>query len=221
MGGCVLIVEDDVPMARAIRRMVELLTDGEGVVAPSCAVARELLASLHTWRGALIDKCLPDGDGLDVLAELRCLHRELPALVLTGVCSHEVAERARALGARYVVKPPLAEEVSDFVRATARQETAPFETSLRAAVARLGNRCGLARRARDVLYELALDDRREVAAAALGMSLSTLRTHLTVIGERTGAEDARQLGALVRAEALEEPKDGRRPLTWRSEVFGK
>lgn len=113
MGGCVLIVEDDVPMARAIRRMVELLTDGEGVVAPSCAVARELLASLHTWRGAIIDKCLPDGDGLDVLAELRCLHRELPALVLTGVCSHEVAERARALGARYVVKPPLAEEVSD------------------------------------------------------------------------------------------------------------
>jgi DNA-binding NarL/FixJ family response regulator len=78
-----------------------------------------------------------------------------------------------------------------------------FDALIWAAVRRITSRVpqGLTARHEDVLHALALDDRRELVARDLGMSIGTLKSHIGELCDRLGADDARHLGAIVRAEA--------------------
>jgi two-component system catabolic regulation response regulator CreB len=70
--------------------------------------AREVLArSSSPVDALLLDLHLPDGSGLDLLAELRDAPatRDLPVLVLTAEGDEEVLRQTRALAADVLTKP--------------------------------------------------------------------------------------------------------------------
>jgi two-component system nitrogen regulation sensor histidine kinase GlnL len=80
----------------------------------------------------LLDLKLPDGDGLDVLQEIRKLDEDLPVIVLTGHAAVDSAVRAMKLGAQdYLEKPinlaQLSASVSEVLSSARRR--APAETA--------------------------------------------------------------------------------------------
>jgi DNA-binding response OmpR family regulator len=106
-----LLVEDD-PM---IARELTLRWQQRGwqlQCAATLAAARAALAQPGLFDLLLLDRGLPDGDGLDLLAELRRSDKRTPVLVLTA--RDQVADRVHGLrlGADdYLVKPFAPEEL--------------------------------------------------------------------------------------------------------------
>jgi len=99
-----LVIEDEARIAELVKRQLERA----GFVVDAvrlCADAREAL-SLTAYDAAILDLGLPDGDGLNLLAELRATRSLLPVLVLTA--RDAVEDRVCGLDAGaddYLVKP--------------------------------------------------------------------------------------------------------------------
>lgn len=98
-----LLLEDDPQVSLALARYL-------GQFAPvrhatTLAEARPLLAAVHRCCGVVLDVDLPDGCGLDLLAELRRRDVRVPALVVTAHSKHEHISRAQKLGAQFLWKP--------------------------------------------------------------------------------------------------------------------
>lgn len=94
-GQQVLLVEDDVTVARALSRT--LARCGHAVtVARSCSAARTLT---HTFDVAILDLDLPDGNGVDLAREL--IHAgKVPSVVFfTSSTDRALLARARRRGA--------------------------------------------------------------------------------------------------------------------------
>jgi len=98
-----LVVEDDDALGRALGRIVR--TYGHMTLATSATDARRLLSRPSTWRAFVLDVGLPDGSGLDLLADARATFPSTPALVLTGRTEASSINAAYDLNADYVVKP--------------------------------------------------------------------------------------------------------------------
>ncbi len=114
----ILVVEDDPRVADTLRRGLE--EDGHVVVgAASRAAALRAAEGADAW---IVDRRLPDGDGLDLVRELRARGGTQPVLVLTA--RDRVDERVDGLlsGADdYMVKPFALEELLARVTALARR----------------------------------------------------------------------------------------------------
>jgi DNA-binding response OmpR family regulator len=116
----ILVVEDDLDLAQAL---AAALHDQLMVVdtALSLREARELAFDAD-HDVLVVDRNLPDGDGLSLIEELRRAGRSTPALVLTAI--GEVAERVRSLdrGADdYLAKPFSIDELMARIRVLARR----------------------------------------------------------------------------------------------------
>jgi len=144
----VLVVEDDLQVTAALRDLLE--REGYAVrVAGSIAEARAALdpsidAMLLDWR-------LPDGEGIDLLKELRKTS-DLPVLMVTARV--EVIDRVLGLeiGADdYVTKPVEPRELLARLKARLR----PRQRAAAAAPARIIERCGVRidRDTREVTFE--------------------------------------------------------------------
>lgn len=105
----VLIVDDEATMLKNMARSLreagyEVLTAGD------CANAR---ATLHRQAvdAVCLDIVLPDGDGLDLLEEVRHYAPDLPTIVTSSATTPENKSRAAGLGVTdFLAKPfPLAE----------------------------------------------------------------------------------------------------------------
>jgi PAS domain S-box-containing protein len=100
----ILIVDDDLDVLRTwemilTRKNYRVLTAPDGMTA--LELARQ--NALHL---ALLDIRLPDISGADLLPQLKALHPDLQALILTGNATLESAIQALANGAyRYLLKP--------------------------------------------------------------------------------------------------------------------
>jgi len=98
----VLVVEDE----DAILQLLALLVrrgGAEAVLAGSVAEAQQLGDGIDV---AVVDKNLPDGNGVDLLRWLRQTAPEVPVLMVTGYASTESAAEALRLGAfDYILKP--------------------------------------------------------------------------------------------------------------------
>jgi PAS domain S-box-containing protein len=103
-----LYVEDDPQDADLMQReLAQMLPDAQLQIVASLGEARERLAEAGAYDALLLDLSLPDGSGLDLLAELRTANRSLPIIVLTGSGNEEVAVAALKAGADdYLVKQP-------------------------------------------------------------------------------------------------------------------
>ncbi|QNQ08995.1 response regulator transcription factor [Sphingomonas alpina] len=118
----ILLIEDEMEMAAALRTVLER----EGYVVnhvASLADAREALLS-GCGDLVLLDRTLPDGDGLSLLAELRQGNPGMPVIVITA--RGDVIDRVSGLdhGADdYLAKPFAMEEMLARIRAVRRRPT--------------------------------------------------------------------------------------------------
>ncbi len=102
-GERVLVCDDELQIVRALK--VILRDAGYEVIAT--ATAKEALdaAAVQNPQAAIIDLVLPDGDGVEVCAQLRSWS-EMPILVLSAVGEEDQKVRALEAGADdYVTKP--------------------------------------------------------------------------------------------------------------------
>ncbi|PWB94275.1 response regulator [Methylosinus sporium] len=116
----VLLVEDETEMAHALA----LRLGRSGFIADHVGAlvdAREALAC-HRYGLAILDRRLPDGDGLELLPELRRLQPDARILILTAC--EAVSERVSGLDAGaddYLAKPVDFDELMARVRACLRR----------------------------------------------------------------------------------------------------
>jgi DNA-binding response OmpR family regulator len=103
LGSLFLVVEDDDAVARALTRIVRFY--GEVALATTAGDARRLLEQAGPWKAFVLDVGLPDGSGLDLLADVREAFPSTPALVLTGRTEASAINAAFDLDAHYAVKP--------------------------------------------------------------------------------------------------------------------
>jgi DNA-binding response OmpR family regulator len=111
MNATVLMVEDDAGLRQMLSWELEDL--GYAVTAvKSCAEALDML-TVHRFDAALLDYCLPDGNGLDLLIALREKVPSLPVIMSSALACAETRERALALGASCFLTKPASVEVLD------------------------------------------------------------------------------------------------------------
>jgi two-component system KDP operon response regulator KdpE len=115
----VLVCDDEPQILRALKVVLR----EAGYEAVGAETAREALdsAALRHPDAAIVDLVLPDGDGVDVCAQLRSWS-EMPILVLSAVGEEEQKVRALEAGADdYVTKPFGPKELVARLRAAMRR----------------------------------------------------------------------------------------------------
>jgi len=124
MSGRILIIDDEETLCYFLKESLE----DRGYQAMAAHTAGDGLEQLATQRVdlVLLDLKLPDGEGLDVLGEIRKADAELPVIVLTGHAAVETAVRAMKLGAYdYLEKPvnlaQLTSSVAEVLNSTHRE----------------------------------------------------------------------------------------------------
>ncbi len=99
-----LIVEDNSALKQMLTWELEEL--GYAVTAVSSCRGTRALSSRHRFDLALLDYQLPDGNGIELMEELRRRQPGLPVILSSGMGCVETAARALRSGAwRFVPKP--------------------------------------------------------------------------------------------------------------------
>ncbi len=122
----VLVIEDERKIASFLRRGLE--EEGHRVlVAEDLAEARRLVA-VEELDLLLVDRMLPDGDGLSLVRELRAQGSQIPAICLTARDRTEEKVAALYGGADdYMVKPFAFDELLARIVAVTRRSVGPDE----------------------------------------------------------------------------------------------
>ncbi len=121
-GLTILLVEDDPQAAKWVR--IALQEKGAKVLWATRIDQARNLAEKHELDLALLDVSLPDGNGLDLIVELRMRESPCAAVVVTGNPESAIARMAAALGVtEFLDKPVALDRLSDAVlRARERSE---------------------------------------------------------------------------------------------------
>jgi CheY-like chemotaxis protein len=105
----VFVVDNDATWTDLVA--LDLRLEGHDVVATADAAepALEQLAAIDADVDVVVtDYRMPPGpNGLELVAALQQAHPDIHAVVFTNYVDHGLAERAEALGARFVAKPDL------------------------------------------------------------------------------------------------------------------
>src|SRR5206468_3439941 len=103
-GGLVLIIDDEA----GIRESLQTLLEFEGYQVESAASGEEGLSRVdeRAFDLVLLDLALPDRNGIDVLAEIRAHHAQLPVIMITAYGTVEKAVTAMQAGATNFVQKP-------------------------------------------------------------------------------------------------------------------
>ncbi len=213
-----LLVDDHLsfrqPLAFMLMREPDITIIGQ---AGSVAAARPLLPEADI---ALIDLDLPDGEGLDLIQDLRSINPQAIALVLTASASKVAMARAVEAGASGVLhKSHPVSEITDAIRRvhageallSVREtiEMLRFITRQRerdrAAQAAIGR---LTQREREVLAALAhgLHDRE--IAERLHIQTETVRTHMVNLLHKIGVDSRLQALVFAVKYGLVDLRDG-------------
>ncbi|MFD1911297.1 response regulator transcription factor [Halodurantibacterium flavum] len=116
----ILVVEDEAELGRML---VSALARKDIVVdlAPSMDVAREALA-LRSYAAVVLDRTLPDGDGLSLIPVIRAHDRSCPVIVLSalGAVDHRVEGLDHGAD-DYLAKPFAIDELLARLRALQRR----------------------------------------------------------------------------------------------------
>jgi DNA-binding response OmpR family regulator len=121
----ILLVEDDEELSGFLVRV--LREEGLDVVRADCAREALSLLTQQAFQLVVLDRMLPDLDGLAVCTEVRRRSLELPVLMLTA--RGEVEDRVSGLDSGaddYVVKPFEVEELLARIRALLRRAASPL-----------------------------------------------------------------------------------------------
>jgi signal transduction histidine kinase len=114
----VLIVDDDLALLRALPEALRLrMSDLNVDTCDSAQAALSLIASVD-YDAIVTDIKLPGMDGLALLAEIKALRPQTPALLITGHGEHDLAVQALRGGAYDFIQKPIEREY--FVAALTR-----------------------------------------------------------------------------------------------------
>jgi two-component system response regulator HydG len=110
----ILIVEDDLTFSRILTAFLEK-NDFDVKVAHSVKEALDVLSN-STFELALFDYRLPDGNGLELLQEVKHTHRK-PIIMMTSFNDVRTAVKAIQVGAAdYILKPVYPDELLVSIR---------------------------------------------------------------------------------------------------------
>jgi DNA-binding response OmpR family regulator len=119
----ILLVEDDPELNELLVR--SLSTRGFIVDAVRSAEDADLALSTHHYRAAIFDRNLPDGNGLDLLRQIRRAKQPIPVLMLTAVSGAVSRIEGLEAGADdYLEKPFDMNELGARLRALGRRSNA-------------------------------------------------------------------------------------------------
>ncbi|QIQ01237.1 response regulator [Streptomyces liangshanensis] len=204
----VLLVEDHDMVAEAIGLALER-SPGLEIVGRSASLAAAL-ADTERLRPdvVLLDRRLPDGDGLGAIPRLEALVPGVRVLVLTGDGSASVAARvAEAGGAGLLLKTSGLGELEDAVRRVAAGEVVFGQDLLGGVLDRLSGRtpalgATLTRRERETLDLLGEGFTTSDISVRLGVALNTGRNHVQRVLEKLGARSQLEAVTIARREGL-------------------
>jgi two-component system, OmpR family, response regulator len=119
----ILLIEDEAELASAIESALGKRNIAVDCV-PSLSEARYAIRECQ-YKVVLLDRFLPDGDGLSVIPDLRAAAPGIPVIILTA--AGEIAARVEGLEAGaddYLAKPFSMDELTARLRALARRAPA-------------------------------------------------------------------------------------------------
>jgi DNA-binding NarL/FixJ family response regulator len=204
----ILLVEDHDMVAEAIRLALNRTDDLE-VVGRSLSV-KDALADTARLSPAVVvlDRRLPDGDGIAAIGTLRAAAPGTRVLVLTGEASPAVAAHvAEAGGSGLILKVGNLGELQEAVRLVAAGEVAFSKGLLSGALDRLTGRTpdlgtALTPRERETLSLLGDGLSTAEIGRRLGVALNTARNHVQRVLEKLGASSQLEAVAVARREGL-------------------
>jgi DNA-binding NtrC family response regulator len=101
-----VLVVDDVAWVRNVL-FAGLSSDGFNVLlAGNAKQALELVQQPGTVRATLVDRRLPDMDGLELLAALRQLRPQIHCALMSGGATHSGVEEVAGLGKVFIFRKP-------------------------------------------------------------------------------------------------------------------
>jgi two-component system, response regulator RegA len=110
-----LLLDDDKPFLQRLGRAME--TRGYNVVSADSVQAGLVAIRTHPPAFAVIDMRLQDGNGLDVISELKRIRPDARGIILTGYGNIATAVTAVKMGAfDYLAKPADADEIDAALR---------------------------------------------------------------------------------------------------------
>jgi CheY-like chemotaxis protein len=111
---------DDSKLARIVagKTLAALQPEWARIEASNADEAMELMGSQHV-DVAILDFNMPGRDGLELAAELREAHPQMPIAIITANIQDEVIARARAVNATFVSKPVTEEGMAGFISGAA------------------------------------------------------------------------------------------------------
>lgn len=196
----VLIADDHTLVRAGLRRVLESFADV--TVVAEAGSGREALeqAERHLPDVCLLDLSMPDGNGLDVTAELKRRH---PAMAIVLISMHtDLAHVREALvrgASAYVVKDGAVAELELALRAARSGQTflSPQISGRMVDDLLLGERrdgvSALSPRQRDILLRLGRGETSKEIAANLDISVKTVETHRKRMMETLGCKRASEL----------------------------
>ena len=119
----ILVVDDNPSASKLLVLVLDELGVGRVVTAESGEQARDILSTESgTIDLVICDKQMPGMSGLDLLAETRAGHPDLPFIMITGNADSGFIEAAEKLGiSGYVKKPYSPRQVEEAVHAVAAE----------------------------------------------------------------------------------------------------
>jgi DNA-binding NarL/FixJ family response regulator len=215
----IIIVDDHQLLTDALTAVLHSERNLQVVdVADSCAAARQKLA--HTCPDVLLlDVSLPDGDGLSLVPEFNRLCPGAYVLVLTSFSDEKTLTRALQTGVNgFVSKERPLSEVIHAIRQAAEGEIVMPASLLLGLLGRLPR--AHAEPAVQVSHELPTPREQEILAclaqgmsgeqiaAALNISLLTVRTHIRNLLEKLGVHSRLEAVSYALRHGLIEPPLG-------------
>ena len=104
VGGSILIIDDEAEIRESLQTVLEL--EGFSVAAAPTGEAGLQRLGEQPFDLVLLDLSLPGRDGMDILADIHTLDRNLPVIMITAYGTVENAVRAMRLGAVNFVQKP-------------------------------------------------------------------------------------------------------------------
>jgi DNA-binding NarL/FixJ family response regulator len=120
-----LLVDDHDLVVMALTAAFEEITDIDVVGTATSVAGGAALAARHQPDVVLLDRRLPDGDGIDAIGRFRAESPRLRVLLFTGWADRAIADRvAAAGGAGLLLKEGRVENIVDTIRRVAAGNTA-------------------------------------------------------------------------------------------------
>ncbi|SEL84811.1 response regulator transcription factor [Nonomuraea pusilla] len=203
-----LLVEDHAMVAEAIGQALGRVP-GIEVVAKAGSIASAVAETGRTRPDVVVlDRRLPDGDGVAAIGRIRAAAPRTRVLVLTGEATAAVAAAVvEAGGAGLVVKSSRLDELESAVREVAAGGVVFPPALLPGVLARLTGRAGpqgaaLTPRERETLLLLAEGAGTAEISERLGIARNTTRNHVQHVLEKLGARSKLEAVAIARREGL-------------------